>query len=278
MNIPSVTSDASVNNNNYPLEFFEFAEGLYAAENFDKAFKVFETFIRKLGFDGVLYTYIPQVIVDSKFAISPVYEVSEDYCPAYVNHYTEARFDKVDPLIDAVRGGVKEPIDWWGDVCASYIDQNPNSEQVLATAGHYGIKNGLTLPLMKEVRGLAGASFICSEERHYDLMLEERIHILKISARLFHNMVVSNACYMGNFARPLLKSLSETERQLIIGMAGGHTTKALSVNLNRSNKYLEQVMINVRRKLSGVKGQETATVNRNQLLYYAGLLSILDQQ
>ena len=268
---------AAVIDQNYPVEFLDFVEGLYSADTFDAAFSVFEAHVLKLGFDGVLYTYIPQILLDSNFSKKPVYEVSIDYCPGFLNHYVEARFDKLDPLIRAVDDGVSVPINWWGDICADYMDQVPASESVLATASHYGIRNGLTLPLMSGARGIAGASFISHERIGFDKLLDERIKHLILSTKLFHSMVVSEAGYAANFAQPLLQSLSETERKFVIGLAHGKTTKELSAQLNRSNKYLEQVMISTRKKLSGNPERKDEIISRNQLLYYAGLLNILEE-
>lgn len=262
---------------NYPVEFLEFVEGLYAADTFDAAFSVFEAHVLKLGFDGVLYSYIPQIMLDCSLSKKPVYQVSTDYCPDFLDHYTEARFDKVDPLIMAVDDGVSAPIDWWGDICAAYMAREPTSESVLATASHYGIRNGLTLPLMSGARGIAGASFISYERTGFDKLLEERIKHLTLSTKLFHSMVVSEANYAANFAQPLLQSLSETERKFVIGLADGKTTQELSDQLNRSKKYLEQVMISTRKKLSGNPDQKDQVISRNQLLYYAGLLNILEE-
>jgi len=262
----------------YPKEFLDFVNGLYSADSFESAFAVFESHVLKLGFGGVLYTYIPRVLLDSNLSEKPVYSVSTDYCPGYLSHYTEARFDQLDPLISAVNDGVTTPIDWWGDICSSYIDQNPASRPVLTTASDYGIRHGLTLPLMSGARGAAGASFISEENRGFDTLVGERLQQLKLCTRLFHSMVLSDACYMGNFAKPLLQSLSNTERSFVIGLAQGKSTKELSQQLNRSNKYLEQVMMSVRKKLSGDVEQKSDVISRNQLLYYAGLLSLLDQQ
>jgi hypothetical protein len=258
----------------YPTEFLDFVDGLYAADSFEDAFKTFESHILKLGFDGVLYTYIPRILLDSNLSEKPVYEVSTDYCPGYLNHYAEARFDQIDPMIRAVNEGVSEPIDWWGDICAAYMEQQPASKAVLATASDYGIKHGLTLPLMSESRGAAGASFISEEHRGFGTLLDERQKHVERCTRLFHNMVISDACYIGNFAKPLIKSLSDTERKLVIGLAEGKTSKEISQELNKSNKYLEQVMISVRKKLSN--DADSSVINRNQLLYYAGLLNILE--
>ena len=50
----------------------------------------------------------------------------------------------------------------------------------------------------------------------------------------------------------------------------------IAADMKKSEGYLEQVLLKIRRKLSGVGKHEPPKINRNQLLYYAGLLNILE--
>lgn len=254
----------------------EYAQELYSAENFEQAFAVFEQQILKLGYDGVLYTYIPRVLLDSNFSREPVYKVSRDYNPSYLKHYADARFDRHDPLIKAVESGASEPIDWWGPTSKKYMDMDKASEEVIETSRDYGIANGVTLPTLCEHRAISGASFISTEKRLYSKLREESIENLQICTSMFHNMVISRACYTGDFVKPVLDSLSNTEKQFLVGLAQGKPPAKIAADLGKSEKYLEQVMLRMRGKLSGAADGESPKINRNQLLYYAGLLNLLD--
>jgi len=256
-------------------EFQEFASQLYAATDFNHAFGMFQKTVWNLGFDGVLYTYIPRVLLDTQFHLNPVYQVSEQYSPEYLAHYTDAQFERNDPLIQAVKDGVTQPIDWWGDINSQYMEPNPASREVIQTAKSYGINNGVTLPLLSGASGIAGASFISREQSAFSALLEDRIELLRLCTRLFHELVQNNACFKKEFVKPLLESLNRTEIQLLIGMATGKSQAQIASELRRSEGYLEQVMLKIRRKFSGVGVDESPTINRNQLLYYAGLLEII---
>jgi len=259
------------------LDLAEYAESLFFAENFEEAFNALEAQVKKLGFDGVLYTYIPQIILASNFSLGPVYKVSRDYNPKYLEHYTDARFDRHDPLINAVKDGVKESIDWWGDINKTYMAANKAGEEVIATSRDYGISNGITLPLMSEEKGIAGASFITSESRFFDSLKNENTQWLKLCTKMFHSMVLSNSHHVGHFVKPILSDLNHTEKAFLKGLARGETPGQISADLNRSNKYLEQVMLKLRRKLSGVSPETPPQLNRNQILYYAGLSDLIDK-
>lgn len=252
-----------------------YVESLYAAESFSVAFDALHKEALSLGYDGVLYTYIPQALINSKFGGQPVYEVSHDFNPGYLAHYADARFDKHDPLIKAVVDGVSEPIDWWGSVCSRYQDADEVSRDVMETSRQYGINNGLTVPLMSGAQGISGASFITEESRSFDQLKDQSLDALVLRTKLFHGLVASNALYLGQFMRPLLASLSSTEIKFLSGLASGKSPAQISAELNKSVKYLEQVMLKIRRKLSGVSPEEQPLLNRNQVLYYAGLMNIL---
>ncbi len=256
--------------------FTQYVESLLACDQFSDLFAVFEKEVSGFGIDGVLYTYIPKALIDAKFVVKPYYAVSENYAPAYISHYADARFDRHDPLITAVMKGETDPISWWGSVCGNYMAGSTDSYEVIATSRDYGIKNGLTLPLMSGEQGIAGASFIYTEPRGFELLLDSHLQSLQLYTRVFHNIVVANSRFHGSFTQPLLSALTETELQLLVGLANGRAMSQIAVDIDRREKYLEQVMLSLRRKMSGVDTDTPPAINRNQLLYTAGLLNTLD--
>ncbi len=259
------------------IEFQQYVQDLYSAESFQTAFQAFEQRAQHLGYESSLYTYIPKVILDTGFAVEPVFQVSENYSPGFLEHYGDKRLDKSDPLIRAVEAGIDQPIDWWGDVCNTFTNGERASQDVIKISKHYGIKSGVTIPLMSGSCGIAGASFINSESSHSQSPVNPNLEQLILSTRLFHSMVQSNALFKGKFARSLLDSMSDTERQFLAGLARGYSPSEIAYELGTSPRYLEQVMLKIRRKLSGVHSTSgMPTINRNQLLYYAGLINIVE--
>lgn len=253
-----------------------YVESLYEADSFETAFKALENQSRQLGFESVLYTYIPKVLIESNFAVGPVYKTSDDYSPGFLKHYAEKRFDKHDPLIRAVDAGINKPIDWHGDICRSFMNDEAASAEVIETASRYGIKSGITLPLLSGKHGIAGASFINTQKSGVGSDDHSQVRLLVLSTKLFHGLVQSNPLFKGEFVKTLLESLSNTERRFLAGLARGHAPSEIAYDLKTTERYLEQVMLKIRRKFSGVGHNEPPTINRNQLLYYAGLLDILE--
>ena len=259
------------------IEFLQYVQDLYSADSFQTAFQAFEQRAQRLGYESALYTYIPKVILDTGFAVEPVFKVSENYSPELLEHYVDKRLDKFDPLIRAVEAGIDHPIDWWGDVSRSFTNGESASQDVMKIVRHYGIKSGVTVPLMSGSCGIAGASFINTQSNLSQGPVNPNLEKLVMSTRLFHSMVQSNALYKGEFARTLLDTMSQTERRFLAGLARGYSPGEIAYDIGTSPRYLEQVMLRIRRKLSGVNATSgMPTINRNQLLYYAGLINIVE--
>lgn len=258
------------------LEIGNYAEALLVADNLEDAFTEYERQVRRLGFDGALYTYIPDAILQSAEPAAPVYQVSADYAPSYLSHYQEARYDKVDPLIMAVSDGIKVPIDWTGNICQSYMRGSKQSREVIEESHCYGIRRGFTVPLKLDKQGIAGSSVIVTESDP-STQLDQRLKELQTVATLYHNFVVANDGYLGTFLRPAFANLSDLEINFLAGLASGKSIAELAASLHRSKKYLEQVLIRIRIKVGGVDEEGNTRINRDQLLYYAGLIQILSK-
>ena len=256
-------------------ELSDFVQLLYTTDSFSTAFEALEKQVLSFGFDGLTYTYIPRAILDLNFNIQPTFHVSTGFNSRFLAHYSEAQFEKHDPTIKAVEDGVLVPFDWRSPLF-SFYSQEYESKEIFNTAVHYGIHSGVTLPMMSGAQGIAGASVISEDAGSWSKLLAESMDELRTVTRLFHNMVFSNAVHMGEFTRPLLGSLNKTELCFLVGLANGKSPRQLAAELNRSVKYLEQVMLSIRRKFSGTGPDDKPAITRNQLLYYVGLMDFLD--
>ncbi|MFT7214473.1 MAG: hypothetical protein ACI9XK_004741 [Granulosicoccus sp.] len=259
----------------FKQEVGDFAESLFGANDLDEAFAIFNAETRRLGFEAMLYTYIPKIIIHDEGALIPVFQVS-NISPAYLSHYKEARFDKYDPLIKAVTDGACDPIEWWGDLCKSYTSADTKGKEVMEVARDYKINNGVTLPLLSGPQGIAGASFITEDRLGFDLLLQEKLPQLQLVTNIYSNLVLANSGYIGQFITPVFASLNTLEIKFLAGLAKGKSQAEMATELSRSGKYLEQVMLKIRRKVSGVGEFAKPTINRNQLMYYVGLANLIE--
>lgn len=254
----------------------EFAEAIYKAANFDEAFQAFERLVFKLGFEGALYTFIPRIALDTGLPKSPVYHVSDTYSPDYLDHYAGARFDQNDPIVKAVAEGATSPLDWWIEVRKGYMKRN-EKEVIVSARVDYDVVNGITIPTLSDGRGISGASFISSEaDRLYEALRKETMAQLDLCTRIFHSTVMSNAQYIAPFIQPQLAQLTSNEKALLIGMSRGKQVAQIAGELGKTTTYMNRVMLRLREKFSGAEADAGTAFTRNQLMYYVGLLDLID--
>lgn len=253
----------------------DYVEALFKAESFEMAFDIYQAEVVHLGFDGVLYSIIPQAIIQTGFQIKPVYIVSSGYDSAFLSHYRDAQFYTIDPLIAALQEGVQDTLDWDGEICNRFIMRNAASREVMDVARAHGMKHGLTIPLMSDERGVAAATIISREGQGFEKLKQLALPALEMRTSLFHNLVMASPSYSTMFSQPLLDSLNTKQLGYVLGLASGLSTEDIAFSLGTSVGYLEQSMLKLRRKISGVSEFESASVNRNQIMYTAGLLNLL---
>lgn len=263
-------------NQNKSQRVSDFAYAICEANSFTEAFTALQTVVESMGYDGLLYTYIPKILLDSGLPVAPIYELSNGYCPPYIEEYTASRFDKADPIIEMIKEGVKTPINWWGPHCGSYMNKNPKAREVIQAGRHHGIQNGLTIPLLSGSSGIAGASVISHQSHTFEALIDSSLRDLDCCTKLFHGMVMSNTDYKSNFLKSIFAYLSTTEKQYLAGLASGKSPAQIALKIGKQEGYLEQVAIRLRKKLSGVAAEEPPGINRNELMYFAGLVEMLD--
>lgn len=254
----------------------EFVTELYQAQNIDEAFCAFEKQVFKLGFEGVLYTFIPRISLQTDLPTAPVYKVSDSFSPQYLTHYMEDNFYRHDPAVKAIEQGQLTTIDWWLEVKKGTMSHAEKS--VIITAREdYQVINGLTIPTLSDNRGIAGASFISSDNDYLFQQLKSiSFDQLQLCTQLFHAAIVSNAFLSHSFIKPLIPKLNSKEKQLLRGLSVGESMIDIADKLDISVKYLDKVLRRTREKFSGVGIDEETKINRNQLIYHLGLLNILD--
>jgi len=253
----------------------DYVDALFKAESFETAFDVYQQEVVRLGFDGVLYTIIPQVILQTRFQINPVFIVSSGYDSRFLAHYEEAQFYSDDPFIVAINDGVDQTLDWDSELSNRYIMRNSAGREIMDVARGYGMQSGLTIPLMSDERGMAGATIVSSERGGFEVLKQAAQAALEMRTTLFHNRILASPKFAAVFSRPVLDSFNTKQLGYVLGLASGLTTEDIALSLGTSVGYLEQSMLKLRRKVSGVSEFESATVNRNQIMYTAGLLNLL---
>lgn len=256
--------------------FFEFVAAVHQATSFEEAFSAFEKQVFQLGFDGALYVFIPRISLDTSLPQAPVYQFSDSYSPAYISHYIDAGFFRNDPIVKAMEGGDLNPLDWWTEIKKGHM--NKAEENVIVVAREdYQMTHGLTIPTMADSRGIACVSVISNDNTSlYAKARNEGFDQLKLGAQVLHGAVLSNAFHLKTFVEPLVARLSTTERGFLRKLVEGKKMKTIAFELNVGEKYIDKVASSAREKLSLAKNGEGQSISREQLIYYIGLLNLLE--
>ncbi len=113
----------------------------------------------------------------------------------------------------------------------------------------YAISNGISIPLMNEARGIAGASIISDEKpQYYKKLVAESRNELEIYAHIFHTHVMSSPEKHALFLQPFLATLTDTEKKLLPFIVLGKPMKTLNIKNGMSHRYGEKCIKTIRKK------------------------------
>lgn len=239
------------------------------ASSLDQAFAVYEQQVQDLGFEGALYAYIPRLHLEAQLNAAPVFKVSASRNPAFMEHYQQAGLEKDDFTLRGIMQGRTDPIDWWGEERSGILTPAERNLIVMAR-DDYGIRNGVTVCTLNGEQGVAGASVISSEpDRLYDKLKQENFTAFTLCTGVFHAHVMDRIYLHQFFLEPMLGLLTDKEKKLLAFIVMGKPMKQVSDYLpNVTPKYAERLVEGIRKKFGGI--------NKNRLIYYAGLLHLLD--
>lgn len=247
----------------------DFIVELHQAATLDEAFAAYEKLVQSLGFDGALYTFVPQIYLENKLSITPLFKASDAYSPAFLRHYQDAGFDQHDFTVKRIAQGERQVLDWWLESRKGLLTRR--ERKVIVTAREdYGIRNGLSLPLVGGMPGLGGVSCISSEKGDaYQALLHDKLRDLKHCTQVFHEHVMAQPHLRIYFLAPLLAQLSPKEKRLLQFVLSGLPMKTLPKHMDDvSQKYGEKLVDGIRAKFGGI--------NKVRLIYYIAMLHLHD--
>ena len=245
----------------------DFALNFYSAGSFDDAFDTYYKLIRDAGFDGVLYSYIPNISVASRLSIPPFFKASEKYLD-FLAYYSENRLDQHDFIIDAMKKGDGYVMDWWEEAKKRKI-KTSEKEVLIVAKEKYGINNGITIPTLAEQRGIAGAAIISSlEGKDFETLKKDNIETVVLCTKMFHTFTLSSPLSSNSFILPFFPNLTEKEILVLRFQLTGKPMKTIEDSTGITPKYAEKLLINIRRKFGNI--------SKNELIHQTSAFNILD--
>lgn len=221
--------------------------------------------VLELGFDGVLYSFIPKPIYANK-EIQPRLEYSKRFVP-YVSHYLKHDYGRNDFVIRLCSEGRSEPIDWWEEINAGNLS---DAERVVTEDAKnlFGIHEGLSIPVPSGKFAIAGISVICIKEDadYFQKIKHESLNTLQTYANAYHANVVQSHKKMQSFIYPLIDSLSDTKKKVLKHLISGQPMKTIPHNYGISQRFAEKTLIGIRK--------DFGNISTNELMYMLGMINM----
>lgn len=254
------------------IDYREFWFEIAHTASLEEAFQVYESYVMKLGYTGVLYAFLPNIMRIRDTGAKPAYFASKGYSPEFLAHYIDAKFHLQDFTLNQIASGRKEAIGWW----ESKLEMEEHELKILNVARGYGLHQGVVLPLMSDSKGIAGASVVSTEKNttHYQLLTKESLKNLSYITETFHKHVMSADEHYAPFIVPIIERLTLSQQKVLKAslecvekLNNKFSIKQVALDLGCNEKSCEKSWERIRERLD---------INSTQaVLYHAGILQML---
>lgn len=254
--------------------FQEFTDQLCQATTYDESFTIYSQFTEFLGYEAVLYSFIPRIVLDQISHLQPKFSISENYDQTFLEEYFESKFYQTDYVIKKIKNGCNETLDWWDDCKKGKL----NTKQIKILnimRNDYKIENGLTIPLNAGVKGIAAISVTSDQKSEiYQQLKSETYSRLKTASTIFHNHVITNTFESNIFMEPIIPNMNKTEKKVLKFILDGHPVPIIAKELCKSKGYMENVVRSIRIKMAGLDSTGKPKISKDLLIYYCGLMGV----
>jgi len=231
----------------------------------EQHFSVYEKFLRQLGYDGATYSFAPTIQIEIMTNLPAFFLSTSAYPIAFIEQYTAERLDQKDFTVRKILAGEMTPMDWREHEVNGWISET-EAYVIKLARDKYGIKNGISIPMINEEKGLAGASVISYEnDDAFKELKEQTLDSLVSITRLFHARIFSEEDLTHKFILPILENLTEKEIIILSYKASGKLMVNIEEETGISSSFAANLLSNLRKRLGGV--------NTDRLMYLLGLLN-----
>lgn len=243
--------------NNSDGFLIDYIKKMHVASSFKQCFTILTQSIEMIGFDGVIYSYVP-----FSFTQKPIIYQSASYGDDYLQTYQDNNLFASDHVVQAAINGKKTWLNWFDENTLETLDSNALS--VIDTTKKFGINNGLSFRTFLSSHAYAGVSVIYRKDgAYFQEICLRNIEVIQMLVDIFHQKVTSKHYHQPIFLKPLLSTLTPTKLSILHGLSCGHNLKKIASDLGRSEKYISNLSSNLSKDM-GLR-------NKEQLLYIAGV-------
>jgi len=233
----------------------------------EQHFSVYEKFLRQLGYDGATYSFVPKIQIEVMKDLPAIFLSTSAYPIGFIEQYTAERLDQNDFTVRKILAGEMIPMDWREHEINGWVSEIEANVIKLAR-DKYGIKNAISIPMLYEEKGLAGASVISYlNDDAFNKLKEKTLDSLLSITRLFHVRISSEEDLTYKFILPVLKNLSEKEITILSYKASGKLMVNIEDETGISSSFAANLLSRLRKRLGGI--------NTERLMYLMGLLNTI---
>ena len=236
-----------------------------STESFNPEFLELVRDVTRLGYDGVLYSFIPKpLFINSK--AQPVFQCSSVFAPC-IDYYLQEGHGNNDFFIRLAFEGYDAPIDWWEQIDAGKVTDSERAVQEMVRA-KFGIYHGLTVLVLHGTFAIAGISVISkvNDAEHFRKLKHDSLEVLQMCANRYHTRIIQSNEDMRFFITPLLERLSDTKKNVLRHLMSGSPMKNIPETYNITHRYAEKVLLSIRK--------EFGDISTNELMYILGMTNM----
>jgi len=244
----------------------QIAQHLYDAKSIDDKFSILENEVLSLGFDAVLYTFIPKLSRLST-SLKPVFQYSERYNPL-IKYYQKHDFSRHDFVIRLAEERTDlEVIEWWEEAQKNKLNEKEIQVNLIMIK-KFSFTKGITFPTLQNDQGLAGVSVISFKEEYKNKKVSpELLENLKHCVRMYHDHMMIHQDIRYEFILPILKTLTPKKKLVIKHLISGQPMKNIT-EAGVTERYAEKLLLELRKTFGNI--------SKNELIYLLGLLNIVE--
>lgn len=219
-------------------------KGLKSMTGFDQLLEE----VRALGFDDVLYSFIPKPLYFHP-KLQPKLHFS-DGLASFVRYYIDNDFGNRDFVLRLANEGVVEPIDWWYEIDSGNVS-SLEKEVTLAAKNLFGIHHGLSISVPHGKFAICGIS-VTSNERNrekFDNLKASSIKRLSELAHSYHMLIISQTNEVDYFISPIIESLSRKKLMVLQHLLSGSPITEIENHYPISRRYAEKLLIQIKQEL-----------------------------
>ncbi len=223
----------------------DFIDELSNKKDFNSCFRVLVDYIKKLGFDDVLYSYVP-LCINSK----PVIKTSETSHDSLIKNGFISECNTHDD------------INYWTSKSSKIELDNK------AFKG-FGIEHGVSCRAFLSNNAYAGVNVVCRKSKEFfEKTCVPNTNTLKTMTHIFYiKMELDNYNYQ-MFVAPLFPNINTTKAKILQGLAQGLKPKQIAYELRLSEKYVQNLNCMIRKEFN--------CRTNEQLMYVASIIQLED--